>query len=80
MSNFMIMIIMTMIMIKVKFMIMIIMICLNFFFIHLCYCTMLDDTGKKIILMHTSSINFFNTANLALWCGSCDQQHVIRTL
>ena len=74
----MIMIIITMIMIKVKFMIMIIMIYLNFF--SHTYCTMLDDTEKKIILMHTSSINFFNTANLALWCGSCDQQHVIRTL
>lgn len=77
----MIMIIMTMIMIKVKFTIMIIMIYFNFFFIHLYYCTMLDDTEKKnFILMHTSSINFFNTANLALWCGSCDQQHVIRML
>ena len=77
----MIMNIMTMIMIKVKFMIMIIMIYFNFFFfIHLYYCTMLDDTEKKFILMHTSSINFFNTANLALWCGSCDQQHVIRML
>ena len=44
----MIMNIMTMIMIKVKFMIMIIMIYFNFFFVHLYYCTMLDDTEKKI--------------------------------
>ena len=45
----MITIITTMIMIKVKFMIMIIMIYFNFFFHTLYYCTMLDDTEKKII-------------------------------